>query len=68
MPPHVLFQSFMPYAWILLFFLRTFVLFGTKSFQSKTSMEILRFLDIKLSTFFPEPTSPLQLWFHLMCP
>ena len=25
-------------------------------------------LDIELSAFYPEPTSPLESWFNLICP
>ena len=47
---------------------RSFRLAPNPAFLPKTSTEVALSSDIELSSFYPEPSSPLERGFHLMCP
>ncbi len=44
---------------------RSFCLAPNPVFLPKISMEVALSLDLKITTFYPEPTSPLEQGFHL---
>ena len=48
--------------------LLSFHLGPNPAFLPKTSMEVALSSDIELSSFYPEPSSPLERGFQLMCP
>ena len=45
----------------------SFILALIPAFWPKTATEVALTSDIKLSAFYPEPTSPLERQFHLIC-
>ena len=61
----------MHYASILPFLFRThrsFRLAPNPAFLPKTSTEVALSSDLEITAFYPEPASPLERSFHLMCP
>ncbi len=46
----------------------SFLLAPYPAFLSKTSTEVALSLDLKITAFYPKPTSPLERSFYLMCP